>query len=85
MGEEEEQIGRMLHFFQDLSNFVDRINSVVLSIVQQLTSLYQARQRMYISTFRHVHLKPVFASLSAVIRVLMTLDILAFWLFVSCP
>jgi WASH complex subunit 7 len=76
MGEEEEQIGRMLHFFQDLSNFVDRINSVVLSIVQQLTSLYQARQRMYISTFRHVHLKPVFASLSAVIRVLMTLDLL---------
>ena len=76
MGEEEEQIGRMLHFFQDLSNFVDRINSVVLSIVQQLTSLYQARQRMYISTFRHVHLKPVFASLSAIVRVLMTLDLL---------
>ena len=76
MGEEEEQIGRMLHFFQDLSNFVDRINSVVLSIVQQMTSLYQARQRMYISTFKFVHLKPIFSALGHLIRVLMTLDML---------
>ena len=76
MGEEEEQIGRMLHFFQDLSNFVDRINSVVLSIVQQMTSLYQARQRMYISTFKFVHMKPVFSALGDCIRVLMTLDML---------
>lgn len=76
MGEEEEQIGRMLHFFQDLSNFVDRLNSVVLSIVQQMTSLYQARQRMYISTFKFVHMKPVFSALGDCIRVLMTLDML---------
>ena len=75
-GEEELQMGRTLHFFQDLGNFVDRLNSVTVNIIHQLASLQQNGRTIYLSTFRNVQLLPVYESLGTVLGILITLDAL---------
>eukprot|EP00753_Platysulcus_tardus_P017866 PLAT6610.1.p1 GENE.PLAT6610.1~~PLAT6610.1.p1 ORF type:complete len:1231 (-),score=773.83 PLAT6610.1:251-3664(-) len=70
----EVQMGRMLPFFQDLSNFVDRCHSLVINIVHQLASLYHDRQKLWQSTFRHVHLLPVYRYLGRALGMLVTID-----------
>ncbi len=75
-GEEELQMGRTLHFFQDLGNFVDRLNSVTVNIIHQLASLQQSGRTVYISTYRNVELLPVYESLGCVLGILITLDAL---------
>ena len=40
-GEDEVHVGRMLPFFQDISNFVDRCNYIAINMIHQLASLYQ--------------------------------------------
>ena len=62
------------HFLQELSNFVDRLNSVALSIVQQLACLYQGRQRMYMSTFKFVQPQAILEALGSTLATLITLD-----------
>jgi len=73
-GEEEQQMGRMLPFFQDLSNLVDRCNSIAVNVVHQLASLYHPMQKLWKTTFKHVHLMPVYDSLGSLLEVLITLD-----------
>ena len=46
-GEEELQMGRMLPFFQDLSNLVDRCNSICVNVIHQLASLYNGMQKLW--------------------------------------
>ena len=38
-GDEELWMGRMLPFFQDLANLVDRCNSITVNIIHQLVSI----------------------------------------------
>jgi WASH complex subunit 7 len=75
-GEEELQMGRTLHFFQDLGNFVDRLNGVTVNIIHQLASLQQTGRKIYQSTFRNVELLPVYEALGTVLTILITLDAL---------
>lgn len=75
-GESEVFIGRMLPFFQDLSNFVDRCNAITLNILHQLASLYQNYQKLWKSTFKMVHLHPVFDALASLLEVMITIDLL---------
>ena len=62
-------MGRMLPFFQDVSNFVDRCSSIAINVIHQLASLYHSFQKLWKSTFKLVHLKPVFDSLADLIEV----------------
>jgi WASH complex subunit 7 len=64
----------MLPFFQDLSNLVDRCNSITLNVVHQLASLYNGGLTLWKSTFKHVHLLPVYQSLGDLLTVMVTLD-----------
>ena len=73
-GEDELQMGRMLPFFQDVSNFIDRCNSIAINLIHQLASLYHTFQKLWKSTFKLVHLRPVYDSLADLIEVLITLD-----------
>nr|CCA26974.1 KIAA1033 putative [Albugo laibachii Nc14] len=73
-GEAELSIGRMLPFFQDLSNLVDRCNAITLNILHQLASLYQNYQKLWKSTFKMVHLHPVFDALASLLEVMITID-----------
>ncbi|CAK4616836.1 unnamed protein product [Aphanomyces euteiches] len=75
-GEDEVHIGRMLPFFQDISNFVDRCNAIAANLVHQLASLYQSFQKLWKSTFKHVHLTSVFDAFAQVLEILITLDLL---------
>ncbi|ETV68222.1 hypothetical protein, variant [Aphanomyces astaci] len=75
-GEDEVHIGRMLPFFQDISNFVDRCNSIATNLVHQLASLYQSFQKLWKSTFKHVHLTSVFDAFGHVLEILLTLDLI---------
>ncbi|RHZ12029.1 hypothetical protein DYB37_005167 [Aphanomyces astaci] len=75
-GEDEVHIGRMLPFFQDISNFVDRCNSIATNLVHQLASLYQSFQKLWKSTFKHVHLTTVFDAFGHVLEILLTLDLI---------
>ena len=67
-------MGRMLKFFQELQNFVDRCNSIVINAVHQFASLYHRRQRMWEMTYKNVHLMSVFRALASILEVLITLD-----------
>ncbi|RLN59422.1 hypothetical protein BBP00_00006505 [Phytophthora kernoviae] len=73
-GEDEVHIGRMLAFFQDISNFVDRCNAITINMVHQLASLYQSFQKLWKSTFKLVHLHPVFDALASLLEVMITID-----------
>ncbi|KAJ0410707.1 hypothetical protein ATCC90586_008292 [Pythium insidiosum] len=73
-GDEELFIGRMLPFFQDVSNFVDRCNAITINMLHQLASLYQSFQKLWKSTFKLVHLHPVFDALGSLLEVMITID-----------
>ena len=73
-GDEELQMGRMLPFFQDLANLVDRCNSITVNTIHQLASLHHSMQKLWKSTFKHVHLIPVYHALGELLEVLITLD-----------
>lgn len=73
-GEDEVHIGRMLPFFQDISNFVDRCNAITINMIHQLASLYQSFQKLWKSTFKLVHLHPVFDALASLLEVMITID-----------
>ncbi|KAJ0405316.1 hypothetical protein P43SY_001075 [Pythium insidiosum] len=73
-GDEELYIGRMLPFFQDVSNFVDRCNAITINMLHQLASLYQSFQKLWKSTFKLVHLHPVFDALGSLLEVMITID-----------
>lgn len=70
----EVQMGRFLPFLQDMSNFVQRCHNLIKNCVHQLACLYHERQKLYLSTFKHVHLETVFEAMGQVCRVLITLD-----------
>ena len=46
--------------FQDLSNFVDRCYAIAMNTVQQLASLYRAKDPLYETIFKSVDLLPVY-------------------------
>jgi WASH complex subunit 7 len=73
-GDDELHIGRMLPYFQDISNFVDRCNSITVNMIHQLSSLYQSFQKLWKSTFKLVHLHPVFDALGSLLEVMITID-----------
>jgi WASH complex subunit 7 len=82
-GEEEEdakpvspeaQMGTFLPFLTDLLNFIQRVYKVGHNLVNQLACLYHERQRLYITTFKQVHLESVFQALGELCRILITLD-----------
>lgn len=70
----EVQMGAFLPFLTDLQNYVKRVNGVGRNLVNQLACLYHDRQRLYITTFKHVHLECVVAGLGELCRILVTLD-----------
>eukprot|EP00644_Phytophthora_capsici_P008474 jgi/Phyca11/16424/fgenesh1_pg.PHYCAscaffold_20_\ len=51
-GEDEVHIGRMLVFFQDISNFMDRCNAITINMINQLAILYQSFQNLWKTTFK---------------------------------
>jgi hypothetical protein len=57
VGVKERMLGHFLPFLQELSNFVERCNLVVLNFVQQLSSLYSANNNLYRVLFeKNTHL-----------------------------
>jgi len=73
-GEAQQQIGRMLPFLQDLSNFVNRAYSVVRNYINQLASLYNVKEQLYQNSFKNVHFGVVFYTLGELLTCLVTLD-----------
>jgi WASH complex subunit 7 len=73
-GRAEEQMGNMLPFLQELSNFVERCHNCAVNMIQQLAKLYNGREKLFQSTFQYVHLLPVYESLSQLLGILVTLD-----------
>jgi len=70
----EQEMGEFLPFFQDLVNYITRAQKVIQNVVCQLACLYHSRQKLYITTFKHVRLLPLFERLGALCRALVTLD-----------
>lgn len=66
--------GRMLPFMQHLSAFCNRVNLVVLNLVQQLGSIYSPRPASQAIDIKNVHLDVVFKSLGDALAILATLD-----------
>lgn len=73
-GEDELYMGRMLPLLQRMANFVDRCHLVAENMIHQLASLYHSLQKLWKSTFKHTHLRPVFDGLANLLEILVTLD-----------
>ena len=73
-GEKELYLGRQLPFLQELSNFIDRCYAVAVNTVQQLACLYNAKEKLFKTTFHNVIMTPVYSSLARLLRTLITLD-----------
>ncbi len=68
------EMGAFLPLLQELTNFVRRLHALARNLINQLACLYHERQKMWLSTFKHVHLDLPFHSLGELCGVLLTLD-----------
>eukprot|EP00005_Dracoamoeba_jomungandri_P006864 CAMPEP_0174266912 /NCGR_PEP_ID=MMETSP0439-20130205/31901_1 /TAXON_ID=0 /ORGANISM="Stereomyxa ramosa, Strain Chinc5" /LENGTH=1083 /DNA_ID=CAMNT_0015354161 /DNA_START=59 /DNA_END=3310 /DNA_ORIENTATION=+ len=74
-GEVQIQIGRLIKpFLLDMSNFVNRCYLVIQNVVRQLGSLYHPSQKLYLASFKDIHLTTVFEHLGSLLASLITLD-----------
>lgn len=62
-------MGNMIPLLQQMSNFSERCNQVVLNLVQQLCSLYSTRWHLYQRVYKNVQLVPVYESLADLFEV----------------
>ena len=63
----------MLSFLQEVSSFVNRTYAVTKNIIQQLASLYNTNQKLYVN-FKTVHFTTIFEHLCDLFTVLITMD-----------
>uniref|UniRef100_A0A7S2WHU2 WASH complex subunit 4 n=1 Tax=Rhizochromulina marina TaxID=1034831 RepID=A0A7S2WHU2_9STRA len=70
----EKQMGSVLPMLQELYNFVARCRDVAVNLVQQLSRLYSATDKLFQTTFQFVRLTSVYESLCNLLRILVTLD-----------
>ncbi len=73
-GELQLQIGRAMPLLQDVSNFAQRCNAVILNAVHQLCALYDAASTHLFALWRNVHLVPVFKQMGLLLATLQTID-----------
>eukprot|EP00301_Raphidiophrys_heterophryoidea_P006710 c12682_g1_i1.p1 GENE.c12682_g1_i1~~c12682_g1_i1.p1 ORF type:complete len:1163 (-),score=343.91 c12682_g1_i1:309-3629(-) len=73
-GDMEVELGNMLFLFMDLHSFCSRLQSLCVNLVHQLAALYSPNQKLYNTTFRHVHLRPAFEALGNLLMVLAWID-----------
>jgi WASH complex subunit 7 len=64
----------MLPLLRELSFFLNRCYALVKNLVQQLASLYNERERLYVSSFKHIHLMRVWEGLGRFFAMIITLD-----------
>jgi WASH complex subunit 7 len=67
-------VSRILPLLRRLSFFLNRAYALVRNVVQQLASLYNEREKLYVSSFRHVRMTYVFEELGWFFVTLVTLD-----------
>ena len=65
----EVEMGNMIPLLQQMSNFSERCNQVVLNLVQQLCSLYSTRWHLYQRVYKNVQMVPVYESLADLFEV----------------
>ena len=70
----EQEFGLLLPILQDLSNFLTRLFSLTSNLITQLGCLYHERQKLYLSTYRHVRLDHVLDTIGLACRIALTLD-----------
>lgn len=68
------QFGKMFSLLLELNSYINRCNAVVKNTIQQLASLYHSNQKLYVSSFKGVHLQSVFGHLADLLAVLISLD-----------
>ena len=73
-GEVQVQMGKMVTLLVDLEKFVDRCNQVLQNLICQFASLYQARRKIYKTTFQEVHFTTAFKSMGDLLMIFVTLD-----------
>jgi WASH complex subunit 7 len=74
VGVKEKIMGHFLPTLQELANFIERCNLVVLNFIQQLSSLYHPMNVLYRTLFEKTHLMALMNCLNDLLTVLITLD-----------
>jgi hypothetical protein len=72
-GELEEMMGRSLSLFRNIVNYTERVNAVVLNIVQQLACMFD-RRAPTAGWYAGVNFMPLYKGLGSVLTTLVTLD-----------
>jgi hypothetical protein len=73
-GEREVILGKFLPVMQEMSNFVDRCYALALNIIQQLGSLFNAKEPTYRSLLLKAHVRCMFSRLGELLQMLITID-----------
>ena len=63
--------------WQDINHWVERAHALSKNFISQLASLFNERQRLYIQSFKGVHLLKVFRSLAELLQVCRTTHVSA--------
>ena len=72
----EQEFGSLLPVLQDLANFITRLFALTTNLVTQLGCLYHERQKLFLSTYRHVRLEPAFDAVGLACRLALSLDLI---------
>lgn len=70
----EQEMGAFLPLLQDLTNFVRRLYALARNLINQLACLYHERQKLWMSTFKYIHLDLPFQCLAELAAIPLTLD-----------
>jgi WASH complex subunit 7 len=70
----EQEMGSFLPLLLDLSNFISRLYSLSRNLLNQLACLFHERQKLWMTTFKFIHLDLPFQSLGELASILLTLD-----------
>lgn len=68
------QVSRILPLLRDLGFFLNRCYALVKNLVQQLACLYHEKERLYISSFKHIHMMRVWEGMARFFTMIITID-----------
>jgi len=70
----EQEMGNFLPLLQDFTNFLRRLYSIARNLINQLACLYHERQKLWLTTFKYIHLDLPFQCLGELCTICVTLD-----------
>jgi len=73
-GEAQIEFAKSLPLLGQLSSFITRSYSLIKNIIHQMSALYNNNQRLYVTSFKNVHMESVLEHIGYLLSMFITLD-----------